>query len=67
MMTFTDLAHAGEFLLLGAAGVDGGLDGLFLRAAFNSVTHLDDIIIIICCYRWIISNTMMLLEEFARL
>lgn len=67
MMTFTDLAHAGEFLLLGAAGVDGGLDGLFLRAAFNSVTHLDDIIIIICCRRWIISNTMMLLEEFARL
>jgi hypothetical protein len=55
-------------LLLGAAGVDGGLDGLFLRAAFNSVTHLDDIIIIICCCCcWFISNTMMLLEEFARL
>jgi len=46
VVAFTDLSHAGEFLLLGAAGVDGGLDGLFLRAAFDAVTHLD----VVVCY-----------------
>mmetsp|Transcript_29845 Transcript_29845/g.50916 ORF Transcript_29845/g.50916 Transcript_29845/m.50916 type:complete len:242 (-) Transcript_29845:106-831(-) len=46
VVAFTDLSHAGEFLLLGAAGVDGGLDGLFLRAAFDAVTHFD----VVVCY-----------------
>ena len=43
MVAFADLAHAGEFLGLGAAGVDGSLDGFFLGAAFDAVTHLE------CC------------------
>lgn len=45
-MAFPSFAHAGEFLGLGAAGVDGGLDGLFLRAAFDAVTHLDAVVVL---------------------
>ena len=41
MMTFTDLTHTREFLGLGGAAVDGGLDGFFLGAAFDAVAHLD--------------------------
>lgn len=34
-----DLAHAREFAVRGHAGVDGGLDGLLLDSAFDSVAH----------------------------
>lgn len=44
MVAFTDFAHAGEFLGLGAAGVDGGFDGLFFGAAFDAVSHFDDVV-----------------------